>query len=556
MRTLNTLTLLLLTCCVIQTVSTAENAPDSKNFRVETLVTGLTDAMEIAVVPNGDVFIAERKGALKWYSAENQVIKTVKQFDVSVKNGNVSRETGLLGITADPDFTHNGWLYVYYSPKTPAEHMLARVTFEAGEIKDEKVLLRIPQSRGQDVCHEGGSIAFDGIGNLFLSTGDNSNPFAAKGYPPLNENNPDINAQRSSGNSNDLRGKILRIRPTSDGGYTIPKGNLFKEGTAKTLPEIFVMGCRNPWRIGVDQRTGVLYWGDVGPDAREDSPRGPRGYCEINQAMVAGNYGWPYFIADNKAYAEYDFQTLKITDRFNADEPVNNSQFNTGIGALPPAEAPLWFAHRSCYCAGPVYYRDDYEVVNGTLPEEMNSCLITYDWNNGRMQLTKLDSKGGMEWKADFLSGKKFVHPSDIELGPNGTMYILEYGSGWYDSNDGKLKRVTYSDTKLENERNDSVDPRLAGLDINHPGTLLLSESSCLSCHQTQNNSIGPSYLKVAERYLGKDGADQTLTKKILNGGVGVWGNVPMPGQPQYNKEQVSQMVDAILSLDTGGHKR
>ena len=91
-------------------------------------------------------------------------------------------------------------------------------------------------------CHTGGSIAFDNKGNLYLSTGDNSNPFAS-GYAPLDER-PDRmpwDAQKSSGNTNDLRGKIIRIHPEPDGSYTIPAGNLFPPGTPKTRPEIYTM---------------------------------------------------------------------------------------------------------------------------------------------------------------------------------------------------------------------------------------------------------------------------------------------------------------------------
>ena len=74
-----------------------------------------------------------------------------------------------------------------------------------------------------------------------------------------------------AGNTNDLRGKILRIHPEDDGTYTIPEGNLFPKGTEKTRPEIYVMGDRNPWRISIDSKTGYIYWGEVGPDASEDT---------------------------------------------------------------------------------------------------------------------------------------------------------------------------------------------------------------------------------------------------------------------------------------------
>ncbi|WP_411826884.1 PQQ-dependent sugar dehydrogenase [Luteolibacter sp. AS25] len=535
----------------------AADLPDKNHFKIEILSKGFTDAMEMAIVASGDIFITERTGALKWYSPKSGEVKLVKQFEVSVKTGDKSRETGLLGITAHPNFMKNGWIYVYYSPKKEEIHRLSRFTFKQGEISDEKVMLEISQTREKKVCHEGGSLAFDGSGNLFLSTGDNTNPFDSDGYPPLDERDgrEQANSQRSSGNTNDLRGKILRITPTDDGGYKIPEGNLFPAGTDDTRPEIFVMGCRNPWRIGTDKRNDTLYWGDVGPDARKTGPRGPKGYCEINQAATAGNYGWPYFVADNKAYAGFNFETNELGEKFNPKAPLNQSRLNTGLEKLPPATTPLWFENRSCYCAGPVYYHSDYPESGDKLPEALDSCLITYDWNNGHMQLTKLDEKGKMIWKEDFLSGKKFIHPSDVELGPDGAMYVLEYGSGWYDSKNGKLKKITYSATELAGGDDDGPDPRLEGLNMKHPGAALLAEATCLSCHQTQNKSIGPRYVDVADRYKDTAGAEKTLIDKIRNGGSGVWGDIPMPPHPQYNEEQVSQMVDAILSLDTGGHK-
>ena len=63
----------------------------------------------------------------------------------------------------------------------------------------------------------------------------------------------------------------MRIRVKDDGTYEIPDGNLFPKGTDKTRPEIYVMGNRNPYRISVDQKNSNLYWGEVGPDAANDS---------------------------------------------------------------------------------------------------------------------------------------------------------------------------------------------------------------------------------------------------------------------------------------------
>src|SRR6185312_17359179 len=120
---------------------------------------------------------------------------------------------------------------------------------------------------------------FDADGNLYLSTGDNTNPFESNSFNPIDERpgRQDYDSQRTAGNTNDLRGKVLRIHPEDDGTYTVPEGNLFPKGTPNTRPEIYTMGARNPYRISVDKESGYLYWGDVGPDAGTDSVgRGPR----------------------------------------------------------------------------------------------------------------------------------------------------------------------------------------------------------------------------------------------------------------------------------------
>jgi cytochrome c len=78
-----------------------------------------------------------------------------------------------------------------------------------------------------------------------------------------------------------------------------------------TRPEIYVMGDRNPYRIAVDKKNDYLYWGEVGPDAHNDSlaTSGPQGYDEFNQAKAAGFFGWPLFIGPNIPYHAYDYET-------------------------------------------------------------------------------------------------------------------------------------------------------------------------------------------------------------------------------------------------------
>src|SRR6185312_15051055 len=402
----------------------------------------------------------------------------IAQFNVYDKThvANVNAEEGLLGIVADPKYTDNHWIYVYYSPVDKIVNRLSRFKFENGkwDMKSEQIILEVPTQR-EICCHTGGSLAFDSQGKLFLSVGDNTTPFYevdpktnkaypynSHGYAPLDDRPgyEHFDDRRAAGNSNDLRGKILRIIVKDDGTYQIPQGNLFPPGTAKTRPEIYVMGDRNPYRISIDQHTGYLYWGEVGPDADNDSlaTRGPRGYDEINQARKAGNFGWPYLIGPNIPYHEYNYATGESGIAFNASAPVNNSRNNTGINILPPAQpAFIWYPYGAstdfpilgqggrCAMAGPVYYAADYPKET-RLPDYYNGKFFFYDWIRNWIMVATMDQQGNLQTIEPFMPMTKFHAPMDIKLGPDGKLYVLEYGTGWFTKNaDAALVRIDYN---------------------------------------------------------------------------------------------------------------
>jgi glucose/arabinose dehydrogenase len=209
------------------------------------------------------------------------------------------------------------------------------------DMASEKVVLVVANDRGQ-CCHVGGDIDFDAAGNLYLTTGDDTNPFQSDSYTPIDERtsrNPQFDAQRSAGNTNDLRGKLLRIHPQADGSYTIPSGNLFPPGTANTRPEIYGMGFRNPFRMSVDRATGIVYLGDYGPDAGVTNPnRGPQGQVEFDRVTGPGNYGWPYCTGTNTSDETYnDFV-------FPSGRPGRSSTVRVG----PPTTRRGTPGRRSC----------------------------------------------------------------------------------------------------------------------------------------------------------------------------------------------------------------
>ena len=82
-------------------------------------------------------------------------------------------------------------------------------------------------------------------------------------------------------------------------------------------------------------------------------------------------------------------------------------------------------------------------------------------------------------------------------------------------------------------------------------GAKLISLSDCLSCHRENEKLIGPAYAEVAQKYEATEKNIDYLAGKIINGGSGVWGQVPMTAHPDISKEDAREMASYILSLRT-----
>lgn len=442
--------------------------PEENRFTKVVLAEKLDEPMEITFLNDGRVLVIERKGALKAYNPITRQTTTIATIPVSTKytakDGRVTEaEDGLIGIAADPNFAQNHWLYLYYSePGDVAKNILTRYELRGDELvmASKKVILEVATQREQ-CCHTGGGMTFDDRGNLFLTTGDNTSPRDTP-FNPIDEREGrgPWDAQKSSGNTNDLRGKIIRIHPEADGTYTVPDGNLFPKGTAKTRSEIYSMGHRNPWRISIDSKTGYVYWGEVGPDASVDSVnRGPRGYDEFNQARGPGNFGWPYIIGDNKAYWYYDFGASKAGDQYKIAQPLNRSPNNTGLTELPPAQkAFIWYPYsnsaefpllgRSGRSAtgGPVFHQSDFKNAKRVFPAYYEGKWLIVDFMRGWIMAVSMDEQGNYTSMERFLPNENFSSAIDMKFSPEGDLYVLEYGSAWFRGNDNaRIVKIEYN---------------------------------------------------------------------------------------------------------------
>ncbi|SEI37705.1 cytochrome c [Dyadobacter koreensis] len=692
--------------------------PEENRFAKVILEEKLDEPMELSVLNDGRVLFIQRKGDVRLYNLKTKELKTIAKIPVSLKYKNKQGkesmgEDGLLGLNKDPNFNENHWIYLYYSVPEEPKNILARFELRGDELvmESKKVLLDVPTQR-EECCHTGGSIAWDKAGNLYLSTGDNTNPHGSNGYSPSDEQEGRSawDAQKSSANTNDLRGKIIRIKPQPDGTYTIPDGNLFPKGTADTRPEIYTMGHRNPFRISVDQKTNYVYWGEVGPDAaKPDSSRGPAGHDEVGQARKAGNFGWPHFVGDNKAYNRYDFANKKSLEKWDVNAPSNTSPNNTGLKVLPAAQkAFIWYPYAASQdfplvgtggrnaMAGPVFYADHFKKAPGVFPDYYNGKLLAYDWMRGWIMAVSMDGEGNFSSMERFMPSYKFSNPMDMEFAENGDLYMLEYGTGWFSANnDARLIRIEYNggnrkpqlqisanqmggaapmalrltakgtmdadddllkyswkvsskngfqkvintpdanlilaktgvykavltvndgkggissqameitvgneppvltldmpgsnksfyaankpfhyDINVRDKEDGTlgkgIDPEQVAVSIDYlaegfdkiaiaqghrsadasalfaNGKKLIEASDCKACHSVDKKSIGPAYREVAAKYKGDNSAAEKLTKKVISGGGGVWGETAMAAHPQLTAGEASEMVKYILNI-------
>ncbi|MFF3818562.1 PQQ-dependent sugar dehydrogenase [Streptomyces bluensis] len=437
-------------------------AAAAEDFQQVTLAKGepeVGEPMSLAVLPDRSVLHTSRDGALRLTDAAGNT-RLAGKLDVYAHD-----EEGLQGIGVDPGFADNRFIYLYYAPPldTPAGdapetgtaadfapfdgvNRLSRFVLKTDGTLDtasETKIIDIPASRGL-CCHVGGDIDFDKDGNLYLSTGDDTNPFQSDGYTPIDERanrNPAYDAQRTSGNTNDLRGKLLRIKVNADGSYSIPEGNLFPPGTDKTRPEIYAMGFRNPFRFSVDKETGIVYVGDYGPDAGAANPsRGPAGQVEFARVTGPGNFGWPYCTGDNDAYVDYDFASGASGSAFDCAAPKNTSPHNTGLTELPPAQ-PAWIPYdgnsvpefgdgSESPMGGPVYRYDASLDSPVKFPEAYDGDFFAGEFGRRWIKRITSDADGTVQsinpvpW-----SGTQVM---DMAFGPDGALYVLDYGISWF----------------------------------------------------------------------------------------------------------------------------
>ncbi|HMB91924.1 MAG TPA: ThuA domain-containing protein, partial [Rhodothermales bacterium] len=414
---------------------------DFSGHRVKEVLSENVWPDDIAVDEMGNVWIAELRGKVHRYDAtsgETQQIAHLQTTDPT------KIEHGLYGIEVDPNFYEGEpYVYLYYAEPETFINTLSRYTYADGQLDlaSEEMLLRVPTE--PQCCHQAGDIEWGPDGTLYLSTGDTG----------MSETRPDweiseerieafkereglkdihwsrlVDSERSAQNLQDLRGKILRIN--KDG--TIPKDNPFF-GEPGIRWEIYTYGLRNPYRFKVDQQTGVLYVGVVGPDASFD-------YDEYNISANGGeNFGWPRTLG--KLF-------------FNEWTPDKIANYN------PPLWEYTYETGGRSASVGPIYRH----TGPGAFPDIFQNKIILSDWARRWIKWVDVEDATFVSDTAEDvrqqvpvieLPAKRFTQikqfdqlaetaPISIELGPDGSIYVAEFDGFWDAGPNSKVTRYRW----------------------------------------------------------------------------------------------------------------
>ena len=281
----------------------------------DTLVAGgLSAPTAMAFAPDGRAFVAEQGGRLRVIS-NGSLLATPFLTVPTTATG----ERGLLGVTFDPDFATNRYVYVYYTATAPSVHnRLSRFTANGNVAVpgSERILLELDNLSSATI-HNGGALHFGADGKLYLAVGDNATPSNAQSL-------------------NNLLGKMLRLN--ADG--SIPSDNPFLASTTGRNRAIWALGLRNPFTFSVQPGTGRMFINDVGQNTWE----------EINEGVAGANYGWPATEGptDDPRYRSPVFSYRNSTPRVCAI--TGGAFYNPSTASFPAEYVGKYFY--ADYCAG------------------------------------------------------------------------------------------------------------------------------------------------------------------------------------------------------------
>lgn len=342
---------------------------------VRSIVTAaLGPATCMSATPDGRLFLGEHTGAIRVVDAAGTLLGPPL---ITLSLAQSQQAQGLLGMTLDPGFATNGFLYVYYTSQgaEPANRVSRfTVVGNTASPASEFVVWQNASPAGED--HLGGSLRVGNDGFLYIATGDNF----------VSDTSRDLTLEH---------GKLLRV--ALDGQVPVDNPFLAIPGA---VPTLWARGLRNPFRMALDDADGSLFISDVGGNKKTAEE-------EVNRSLVAADFGWPNqegrrcFVSDCEHFAAAEFAYAhNESPYFAPGQPGAGTQ---GAAIL-----------------GPVY--------DGTLfPPEYIGDLFLADYANLWIRRLERDAQGQIVAASPFLEAPEAGPVVDLDIGADGALYYLTF---------------------------------------------------------------------------------------------------------------------------------
>jgi glucose/arabinose dehydrogenase len=357
------------------------------SMKLTRIVGGLSHPVG-ATAPSGDsrIFVIERPGYVR--VIRNGLLEPTPYIDLTDRILSVGDEQGLLGIAFHPNFAENRKVYLSYSRDSDEHRVISEFTAASVDANTldpatERILIHDPHVARDN--HNGGAIAFDPEGFLYITLGDGGGA---------------NDSEHGGQNTTTLRAKILRIDVDRGDPYAVPPDNPW--ATAGGVPEMWAWGLRNPWQISIDSH-GNIFIGDVGQEDYEE--------IDIIPAGMGGlNFGWPVFEG-----------STCFTDDENGDEGCDNP----GAYAMPA------YSLDRRGMSGSIIGGRLYE---GTCMPQLRGTYIFGDYNSGRIFASPF-SGGGLPDVQDRTAEIDPNHDVEYDLSAFGTdgygeLYVMALNGG------------------------------------------------------------------------------------------------------------------------------
>lgn len=346
---------------------------------IQLVTSGFDSPIDLAWAPGRNhMYVVQQRGKIFIVdSAGNQLPGHF--MDISHMVSSSGDERGLLGLVFHPDYVQNGYFYVNYTRQGDGKTMISRFSRSGsdplkGDSLSEINLMNIYQPYSN---HNAGDLAFGPDGYLYIGTGDGG----SSGDPENRSQNPDS-----------ILGKMLRIDVDNGLPYLVPSDNPFV-GNPDTLPEIWALGLRNPWRFSFDRSTGDMWIADVGQNVYEE--------INMEPANSGGgfNYGWRCYEA--------------------------NTAFNTnGCGQQSDYTSPVAVYGHNPDCSvtgGYVYRGSQHPILDGKyLYADYCSGIIRQTYHNGS------------QWQTDHLDTLNGQFITTFGEDHDGELYLASRGGSIY----------------------------------------------------------------------------------------------------------------------------